>query len=150
MMGLRHSRMILYLSAILGARKIQGMGPLAPGSQCKPNIAGVIDEKPCSMMCNAEQDGRMLPPIQRSDMRNVTSGSLAVEGTKGNAHRTKSLSPPQYYISKLISFPRRNPIDVQKRISLSSSSLTMTFVLTCFRWHSAQNANANLRPISLR
>jgi hypothetical protein len=35
------------------------MGPPASEFQRKPNIAGVIDEKPFSMMCNAKQSGQL-------------------------------------------------------------------------------------------
>ena len=48
--------MILYLSAILGTRKIEARDR-PPLKVMKINTAGAIDKKPCSMMYNPVSEG---------------------------------------------------------------------------------------------
>jgi len=56
--------MILYLSAILGTRKIEARDR-PPLKVMKINTAGAIDKKPCSMMCSQVYGGGYeYPPYQ--------------------------------------------------------------------------------------
>ncbi len=86
-------------------------------------------------------------PCTISDRAYVVSMSARMEKTPASL---LSITVARNYISKLINFPLQKPMDVKNRFSCSSSSLTMTFALMYFRWHSAQNPNTNLWPIPLR